>query len=283
MKKHQVTIVGAGTVGNALGLAFRRAGIPVRAIYSRTFAHARSLARKTDARWFSPLGAIERKISGVVFIAVADDAIKEAVCLLADTQQQWNGVTVLHTSGALASSELSVLKKRGAAIGSFHPLQTFPKKGTPATLQNVRVCVEGDAHAAVVGQSLALAIGASPFVLRPRQKILYHIAAVFGSNYLVTLLSVVEELGNHFGLDEKSALQLFEPLITATLGNVRRMGAAQALTGPIARWDVDTIRKHTDALSTKKFSDILSLYASLGLATARLASKHQGIVRRKRL
>jgi predicted short-subunit dehydrogenase-like oxidoreductase (DUF2520 family) len=111
---------------------------------------------------------------------------------------------------------------------------------------------------------------------------LYHIAAVFSSNYIVTLLSVVEELGSQFGLEEHETISLFKPLLETTIENVRRMGATHALTGPIARWDVETIRRHTNALSNKKFSGILSLYASLGLATARLASQQQGVDRRRK-
>ena len=280
--KKRITIIGAGSVGTALALACSKKGYAIAAVYSRNASDAVKLAQHLYAGEATALVDRRKLISGIVFLTVPDDAIAAAATTMAAQQKRWKGVTVYHTSGALASSALSVLKKSGASTGSFHPLQTFPKQGKAGTLRNVYVCVEGDAAAVSAGKNLASELGAHPFVLTEKQKVLYHIAAVFSSNYVVTLLSIVEELGLHFGLEERETICLFRPLLETTIENVRRMGATPALTGPIARWDVETIRRHTNALSNKKFSDILSLYASLGLATVRLASQQQGVDRRRK-
>jgi len=280
--KKRITIIGAGSVGTALALAFHQAGDEIGAVYSRSASDAIKLAQRVRVDEACALVDRTKPISGIVFLTVPDDAIAAAAATMAAQQKHWKGVTVYHTSGALAGSVLSVLKKSGASAGSFHPLQTFPKQGKVGTLENVHVCVEGDPAAVSEGKKLALKLGAYPFVLTAKQKVMYHIAAVFSSNYVVTLLSVVEELGSHFGMQERDVIALFNPLIQTTLENVRRMGAEHALTGPIARWDVETIRRHTNALSNKKFSGILSLYASLGLATVRLASKQRGVDRRRK-
>ena len=280
--KKRITIIGAGSVGTALALACSKKGYAIAAVYSRNASDAVKLAQHLYAGEATALVDRRKLISGIVFLTVPDDAIAAAATTMAAQQKRWKGVTVYHTSGALASSALSVLKKSGASTGSFHPLQTFPKQGKAGTLRNVYVCVEGDAAAVSAGKNLASELGAHPFVLTAKQKVLYHIAAVFSSNYVVTLLSVVEELGLQFGREARETISLFKPLLETTIENVRRMGATHALTGPIVRWDVETIRRHTNALSNKKFSGILSLYASLGLATVRLASQQQGVDRRKK-
>ena len=280
--KKRITIIGAGSVGTALALACSKEGYEIAAVYSRNASDAVKLARRVSAGEASALVDRRKPISGMVFLTVPDDAVAAAAATMAAQQKHWKGVTVYHTSGALASPALSALKKSGASTGSFHPLQTFPKQGKPGTLGNVHVCVEGDAAAVSAGKNLASELGAHPFVLTEKQKVLYHIAAVFSPNYVVTLLSIVEKLGSQFGLEERATISLFRPLLETTIENVYRMGATHALTGPIARWDVETIRRHTNALSNKKFNGILSLYASLGLATVRLASMQQGVDRRRK-
>jgi predicted short-subunit dehydrogenase-like oxidoreductase (DUF2520 family) len=164
------------------------------------------------------------------------------------------------------------LKKKGAAVGSFHPLQTFPKMND-VDLRRVTVAIEGDRKAVDCGKRIAQRLGSRPFVLSSEQKALYHIAAVFGSNYVVTLLSVVEELGGHIGMPRRNVVSMFEPLVFQSVKNVRNHSAALALTGPIARGDVHTIKKHRDVLKTKKLKHISGLYSALAKATARLASK----------
>ena len=117
-------------------------------------------------------------------------------------------------------------------------------------------------------------IGARHFSIRKRDKIVYHIAAVFASNYLVTLLSVTERLGRSISLNQRTVRRIIAPLVRRTVENVLHTSPAEALTGPIKRGDGVTVSRHLRALeSTKDLKELLPLYAALGIETAQLSKR----------
>lgn len=245
----------------------------IRGVFSKSGKSAILLGKKVGASQ-SGILPTQARDNRIFFIAVPDDEIKNVVHRLIHRQSDFSGSLVFHTSGALSSEVLQPLKRRGAAVGSFHPLQTFSRSKTGSVnLREIFVAVEGDRKAVAAGKRIARRIGARPFVLSSQQKVLYHIAAVFGSNYFVTLLSVVEELGLRIGVPQRKIIAMTEPLILQSLKNVRIGSASSALTGPIARGDIRTISKHRSALKTKNLRHISELYTALAKATRRLASK----------
>lgn len=268
-----ITIIGAGAVGYALALSLNKKHYFIRAVFSKSGKSARSLGKKVGASLGrSQSSQIDGK--GIFFIAVPDDEINNVVRWLRHSQSDFSGSLVYHTSGTLSSDILLPLKKKGATVGSFHPLQTFSKSRIGAVnFREVFIAVEGDRQAVAAGKHIARKIGARSVVLSSRQKVLYHIAAVFASNYFVTLLSVVEELGGRIGVPQRKIIRMMEPLILQSLKNVSIESASSALTGPIARGDAGTIDKHQRVLKTKRLRHISKLYAALAEATKRLASK----------
>jgi len=152
----------------------------------------------------------------------------------------------------------------------------FPRgRSTGAEFARCPVAIEGDDSAAAAARDIALNLTSRPFSIPPEKKTLYHIAAVFASNYFVTLLSAVGRTGSAAGLPREEIVTLFEPLIRQTLDAVLCTSPHAALTGPIARNDRDTIRRHVEALHELGDEQTLSLYIELGLATARLAREHE--------
>ncbi|MGA7160400.1 MAG: Rossmann-like and DUF2520 domain-containing protein [Bacteroidota bacterium] len=271
-KKLPVTIIGAGAVGRPLALALWKKKYPIRIILSRNDRSAKIVGKSVHARHGRLLSAKNFRGDGIVFIAVPDDEIKNVVRILSRLCEDFSRSIVFHTSGALSSNLLSLLKVKGAAVGSFHPLQTFPKSdSTPERLHNIWIGIEGDKKAIATGKKIAHDVGARPFVLSSRQKVLYHIAAVFSSNYFVTLLSVVEELGKRIHLSKRETVSIFEPLILQSLQNVKEQSAASALTGPIARGDVQTLKRHRNELKKKGMKRIALLYSALARETSSLA------------
>ena len=123
-KKLPVTIIGAGAVGSALALALDRHGYRVRSIISKSGKSARRLGRKVRAERTGSWSQL-RDVTGLLFITVPDDEIAVVVRRLSRRQRNFHRSTVFHTSGALASDALKPLQKKGAAVGSFHPLQTI--------------------------------------------------------------------------------------------------------------------------------------------------------------
>ena len=246
----------------------------MRVVLSRTGKSAKAVGQSVRAP-FARLRSTKRfGVEGMIFIAVPDDEITNVVQTLSRGHKDFSRSIIFHTSGALSSEILSPLKRRGATVGSFHPLQTFPKSGIASgQLKNIWIGIEGDNKAVIAAKRIAHDFVSYPFVLSARQKVLYHVAAVFSSNYFVTLLSVVEELGKHIRLPRRKIIPIFEPLILRSLMNVKKYSAASALTGPIVRGDVRTVKRHRTELEKKGLRHISQLYSALAKETSLLASK----------
>ena len=269
-----VTIVGAGQVGCALAVGLKSRGHSVRYVASRNRNSARFVGRIVHAR-FGPLDALPRPIPpSIYFLAVPDDEIHRVTAQLARMSVDFSGSVAFHCSGALASDVLQPLREKGAAVGSLHPLQTFAaRKGDATLLEHIWFGLEGDRRAVSLGRDIVRELQSRVILLQPEQKALYHIAAVFASNYFVTLLSVVEDIGGKLGLSRRQTMLMFGPIIQRTLENVKEKSAAAALTGPIARGDVRTLRRHRSALRTSGEKSIARLYETLAEHTQRLAGK----------
>jgi predicted short-subunit dehydrogenase-like oxidoreductase (DUF2520 family) len=237
-----------------LSLALSRAGYPIAGIASRSRGDAQSIVDRSD----------------VVFLTVPDDAIA-AVC----ASLRWKGQAAVHCSGALELDVLDIARRQGAAVGSFHPLQTFPytpqPQGADTTwLAGATVAIEAEGSLLETLTSMAEALGCRAFRVPAGRKALYHASAALASNYLVTLVAEAAGLWRQLGASEGDALAALLPLARATVANVERLGPETALTGPIARGDSGTVRRHLKAL--ERFApDLVPLYRDLGRRTVRLA------------
>ena len=108
------------------------------------------------------------------------------------------------------------------------------------------------------------------------RKALYHVACVFASNYLVVLMNLLLEVSLGLGINRKEFYRVFEPLITTTLDHVRGASPREALTGPIERGDIPTIRIHVEHLESLN-PTLLSTYSSLGSSAVQLAMKKKSL------
>jgi predicted short-subunit dehydrogenase-like oxidoreductase (DUF2520 family) len=257
-----VAIVGAGRVGLSLARALLPSGSVVRILVREARRLPPGLP-EPEKSWQPALEAAE-----LVIVAVPDDAINRAASQLARTGGIGAGQVVLHTSGLHGAEALSPLAASGAALGSFHPLQTFADaQGDPGALAGTPAVVEGSPAAVRAARDLAEALGMTPVLELPAErKPLYHAAAVFSSNYVVTLAAVAERLAREAGAGEASG-RLFSALLANTARNLSHEDPATALTGPIRRGDVGTVAAHLGALSG---SDRV-LYVALAREALRLA------------
>ena len=183
------------------------------------------------------------------------------------------GTLLFHCSGALASGELAAATAAGAAVASAHPIRSFADPGAVAAAFAGTWCgVEGDAAALAVLEPALLAIGAQPVPIDAAAKTLYHAAAVFASNYLVTVLDAALRAYQAAGIPEPVARQLVRPLVEESAANVFRLGAAPALSGPIARGDLATVDKQRRAVRAWDAATG-RLYEALEAPTAELARR----------
>ncbi len=212
----------------------------------------------------------------VILLAVPDHAIVEVAGLLARSGEIRRHHTVLHLCGALDRSALAELEPSGAALGSFHPLQALSDPHTaPERLRGAVAGVEGDRSAVEVASELARRVGLVPVSITPGSKAKCHAGAVFGSNYVVTLAATARDLLEGAGLSRELAWDAALALIQGAVENLATAGPEGALTGPVARGDVETIRRHAAALSPEE----VRLYRVLAQATARLAGLDDAQVR----
>lgn len=253
-------------MGQGLGLALAASGAQV-VLLSRSTKAVAPLLVLTAESWFSGISPAD-----LVIIATPDAAITDVALELAAQEAVTQRHVVLHLSGLLDRTALTSLAPTGAGLGSFHPLQTIADPLTaPARLQGAYAGIEGDDRAVRTGQSLAHSLGMRPILLTAQAKPAYHAGAVFASNYLVTLAGVAERLAREAGIPPDDARRIYLPLVGGTAENLNA-GAAQALTGPVLRGDLQTVRAHLAALNP----DDRDLYCRLGLATVGLA-EHAGL------
>lgn len=261
----RVAVVGAGRVGLSLGLLFKSCGHVVVGACCRRVENTTRACRMLGCHESSPLEFIP--CADLVVFATPDHAIAPLAAELAAARCFRPGQLVLHTSGARTSADLAPASAAGALTLSFHPLQTFAHFDPDISLEGVLVVGEGCEAALAAGQELARALGARWQSLYPGAKPLYHAAAVMASNYLVVLLDVACGLLEQAGFTEKLARASLAPLVRSTLENVVRLGPAAALTGPVARGEVETVATHLRCLDPED----RRLYSLLGLHALELA------------
>jgi predicted short-subunit dehydrogenase-like oxidoreductase (DUF2520 family) len=246
--KPTIAIVGAGKLGSTLALALRKAGYGISEIVHRDRSesrrNARVLARELRARAAT---ATDAKLDAdIVWLCVSDAAITSTARELA-LRTAWKGKIALHSSGALPSDELRSLARRGAVIGSLHPMMTFVRGSSP-DLRGLSFAVEGDPHAVRVARRIARDLGGRVFDIRSEAKALYHASGSFASPLTVTTLMLAEQAAGAAGLKPKQARSVLAPIIQRTIENYLKNGPQAAFSGPIARGDIVTVQRHLQEL-----------------------------------
>jgi len=267
MEKDAVAILGLGKVGTAVGFFLRRAGYPVSAVAARSTASASRGVEFTGGTIFEDYTEAARRGS-FILITTVDDAIAPVCERIARGGAVGPGKKVVHMSGACGLDVLRSAKETGASVACIHPIQSFADvrnaiENIPGSSFGVTADGEIEPWALQVVQDL----GGRSFIIADADKPLYHAAACMASNYLVTLMHLVERIYRRIGLEGDDALRAFWPLVRGTIRNIEAKGTVQSLTGPISRGDVGTVKKHVEAFE-KEIPELDGLYRALGLQAA---------------
>ena len=268
-----IAILGPGKVGTAIGVLSARAGLRV------ALAGRRPSSTRTAERTIGPAAAVctLRQAAGaakIVLLTVIDPEIRKLCEQLARARAFAKGSVVAHCSGLLSSEVLSSARRLcSCAVGSMHPLQTFPSvEAAAAGFAGTYCFCEGDAAAAAALEDLARTLGAEPVRITPRSKAAYHAAAVMACNHLAALMDASLALARQAGIEPATALPALERLVRSTVNNVFSMGPAEALTGPVARGDVAAVRRHLEAMRPMS-GDLRRFYRSAAAWTIQLAQR----------
>ena len=256
-----IGVIGPGRVGGGLARLLTDRGYAIRAVAGKTPSRAEALAASLpECRAADPQTVADT--CGFVFVTTPDHTLAAVAKALT-----WReGQSVVHCSGALPAAALSSVAASGAVPGAFHPLQTLPDaQAAYANLPGSFVAIEAEepllGRLAAMATSLGCTWGYVPPAARPA----YHAAAVLVSNYTVALAHAGVELWRALGKSEEESMRALAPLLAGTVRNLRRLGPAAALTGPVARGDWETVDKNLAAVAETAPEQTFT-YAAMALA-----------------
>jgi len=313
-RKPRVIVVGAGNFGSALALALRKAGYTIEGIVVRSItARSQGTSWNRAQRLSKEIGASAVDFSSakklpaeIVWFAVPDAEIAGAARTLAN-KIDWKKKVALHSSGALTSDELAVLRMHGASVASVHPLMTLvrgtltgksgpsvdkllakspllakpARSGAPVLLAHVPFGIEGDALAVRAARRVVRDFNGHAYAIRKKDKAAYHAWATFVSPLFTALLATAERVAREAGVPAAEARRRVIPILQQTLDNYANLGAAAGFSGPIVRGDVDTVERHLRAL--RRVPPAKEVYRALAAAALEYLPAKNGEALRRAL
>ena len=271
-----LNIIGAGRVGRSLAHLWHKQGV-----FAIQDVLTRSQSSADDAVAFIAAGRAVISLSDmrpadVWMLAVPDGQIKNVAVELSNTTLAGvfiaSGAIIFHCSGALSSAELQPLRSagdKGSQVASAHCILSFSAPASAvAQFAGTPCALEGDVAATQTLQPAFEAIGANCFDLAAKDKVLYHAAAVFATNFLPVLQVVAADLWQSTGMPEELIAPLNASLLQKAAQNIAAQGAAKALTGPAARGETELV-----ALQGKAVTDWNAKAGAAYVALSELASQ----------
>lgn len=245
-----IGFIGAGKVGCTFGHYLKQQGLNVLGYYSLSKSSSELGAKLTDS---SPLN-FDELISkcNYIFITCPDQAIDKVW----DRMKTYDlcHKNIFHMSGAKSLRLFSGYKGN---FYSLHPIYSFNSRKAE-DLSEVIFSISGDGIENI--QDFLDRSKIKYFRIEDSQKVKYHAASVFMSNYLVALYKISQDLFLELGMDRDFVFLALAPLMYGSLDNIRLSGPEGALTGPISRGDLETVESHI-----LEMGDYRNLYRELGL------------------
>jgi len=280
----RLNIIGSGKLGRTLARLFGDAGlVTIGAIYNRKVKSSQSAQTFIGAgRVITHIEELSSQPAELWMIATPDDVIRSCAEQLAALKNiDWNSATIFHSSGLKTALELAALQNLGSSVASAHPAHSFASPQRSLTNFTATVCtLEGDDSAITILDALFSGIGGLTTTLQPEAKALYHAATVMASNYLVALIGASETLLEKAGIEDSLASAILSPLMRQSLENGLTVGAVKALTGPIARGDIETLQAHLKAIA-QTAPGLRSTYTTMGRQALKLAQQNNNLKKKE--
>lgn len=228
------TLIGTGNMAWFLASHFQEAGFKCDGVYGRDIPKGKELSAFLKTGTISDPADIPDK-EGTCILAVSDDAIAP----LSQFASGFRQLVVMHTSGALPADILPCLHR-----GVLWPVYSIGRNRLPGN--DIPVVVEASSpEAASAIRILALACTEEVFHLSADQKSWLHLGAVIGNNFITHLVSILVSLCR----EQQLPVSLLMPILRQTTEQILTAETSPLLqTGPAARKDTTTLRRHADML-----------------------------------
>ena len=237
--------MGPGRVGSSLAHWLTARGAEIVTIAGRDPVHCDVLARRLGATVLG-LDRLQTEDQDLLLVAVSDPALSAVATELARRPQ---ARVVLHTAGAIDASVLEPLRSGGSSAGSMHPLMAFPEVlEDPAEADGKVFAVDGDPTAVDLATRLARSLNGRPVPVTAESRPIYHLGASLAAGGVVTLLAAAFEMARRQGLPAEVKEGYFALARGAIEQASRSSDVASAITGPLARGDLDTFQRQIEAL-----------------------------------
>jgi predicted short-subunit dehydrogenase-like oxidoreductase (DUF2520 family) len=248
LTKHKIAIIGAGKIAYSLSSALKKSGYDIQVVISKRLSSAKSLANKFSIPQYSnSLKKIPDEVD-VLLLTVPDGEIKKVADSLSILKKDFKNCICIHFSGVENISALKSLQRKGCSTGSLHIIRPFPSKNI-VDIRNSPASIETESRQAKTFLlHMCRQLKLKPHFISSDEKVFHHIAAVHSSNFLVG------NMFNAFSListKSKYPKSILRKTSQSALDNVFKLSPAKALSGPIDRGDIHTIRKHLDALDSE--------------------------------
>jgi predicted short-subunit dehydrogenase-like oxidoreductase (DUF2520 family) len=240
----RVLFIGAGRAADGLASALTGAGVPVAGFWSRS-------GRKVPGhKTFTGDMSVASRGADLVLICVSDRAVEEVAGRIYAGKSTLRGKVIAHVSGSLDAAVLGLLRKKGARVAALHPFFSF-SPGIDLMLNDIPFSLEGDQEAVTRIRDWFGPLGMRMAELDPAHRTLYHAAAVFCANFTVGLQMASEIMLDEAGIRGDDARAMIAALLGSVALNVAHKGPGGALTGPVARRDLGTIRAHLEVMKER--------------------------------
>jgi 2-amino-4-hydroxy-6-hydroxymethyldihydropteridine diphosphokinase len=264
-----LAFIGTGKVGSAMAGDLRERGFTVDAVYDADGDRCTEVASAVGAR-AAKSEADAAGAATVVFVTTQDSHIRSACERASGTGGDMLLKTFVHMSGSLSLESMDAARRKGALLASIHPVQTFADSVSAARdLPGSTFSMTGSAGARAFAMGLVEELAGRPVPLADEDKALYHSAAVIAGNLTNMLIGAAAEIYRGIGFEERQAVEAALPLARTTLSNIEKLGAAEALTGPLARGDLSTLEANLEALDAT-FPEAAAAYRAVSLLGLRL-------------
>lgn len=283
----KIGFIGAGKMGFTLGKHLMDnqkvlqssmfSELQVSGYYSLNQASAKEAAEFTDTKYYENVRDIVME-SDIIFLTVPDGQIAVTAMMLDGLGSLMDQKIICHTSGALSSLVFSGMTRPVFGY-SIHPIYAVNSKTESYKhFSDSFITIEGSLneimndpensktkehqhmHTFYINafEDLFLKLGHRVRSISAEEKPAYHMACVFASNLVVGVYQLAAELLTTCGFSMEESQKALVPLFLNNAGNIAEFGTNKALTGPVARGDIETVKKHLAVFEQKQEFDSLT-------------------------